>query len=525
MRITINLNDRRRTDTYNTSGQLVSSVNSLTQITNTTPGVSIQVFENNTALPVVYNAGNFVATSAKVLDLTPVTITIDVRFQSTINPHYFDGSSWAGSGSVVKNYQWFVQYAAFGDDQNIVVDLNRIMLMLDLGAGVVNIDQQPLPFLRYHPIANLTTGEYRFIQTHVLTPEDVFPQLNIVESTTATPVTGFVYNPTKLTTLAVISGDLVSNAMVVDKITNFPLVEPSIDAEKPSDLNCILNHSSITITPQFKDSLTEYIKNTSTTYLVRRISIAWDLLKADKTTIAPTYQTIVSQNYSYPNNINPTNLAYTFTLPEGPGDYFVQARVLFEDVNANDLKEDIYYFPIEACNYFKIVQTDCGTFEVHNLSLTTLDLTVDVLSDGGFSSSGVIVVPLNQKHIINLPNDGVYKFEVKRTGGGPWQKQIFIADCQVTNCVKNLIQNILCDDPCCNDCREKDTVTLYNVLSLASLYYFMLHDEYTNEFIYTAIENTKLEELHTMKRTMQRILEYCDDCKTGVTIKSPCGCS
>jgi hypothetical protein len=339
-----------------------------------------------------------------------------------------------------------------------------------------------------------------------------------VRGTTYEPLAGIRYDSVWATDTVGISGNTtpgtasdISTYLALDLNKNITEIEyrPTfyLTASDPEDLGQIdkgyAKGEIVTITP--------FIELTnSSSYTVKYIITNPYGIDILSTTL--NYVDIPSVTISFPIDIL--------------GNYTIKGRLT--DVEGNQ-KYDVT-LNVNTINFIDISYVSCNTFKFENRS-TTIPITYSI------SSLTEIVVPsaglqYNSSTEIVLPGTNLYTVTVNYNDTTEYY--IINNYCDLEDCLTKATLDIFCD-PTCDPCdkleNELDLIRLY---SLSTTYFMKLHKEYYINNIYTALTQTKLDELTNIKQTLDKLSEYCkrigcldksSDCGCNKTTTSKGGCS
>jgi len=198
------------------------------------------------------------------------------------------------------------------------------------------------------------------------------------------------------------------------------------------------------------------------------------------------------------------------------GNYTVKATLT--DVEGNQK----YYSTINVntINFIDITYQSCNVFKLENRS-TTIPITYEI------SSLTEVVIPqtgLQYNSSVNLTLPGTNLYTIKVTYNDIVEYYIINNYCDLEDCMTTYILDIFCD-PTCDPCNTLDKeLDLIRLFALSNTYFMKLHKEYYINNYYTALEQTKLDELTNIKQTLDKLTEYCK--RKGCLDKSEdCGCN
>jgi len=218
-----------------------------------------------------------------------------------------------------------------------------------------------------------------------------------------------------------------------------------------------------------------------------------------------------------PSIITPTT--FNFTMPVF-GDVVV--KIKYQIVKESDdvvIVECTKVQTYNSCNFWKIENdTTCGAFIVKNCSLLSGSLVISQLQDDKTFST-ILEEDLDALSNLNiaLESDGIYTFVFNYTQDGEEKTQTFTITnyCAFKTCYFEYLKKVQCGDVCenCNKTNFYDFVTF--ALN-AQVFLALLNNEYAFNYVYTAIDTAKIEEIYTIKQFADRLNEYCS---------KSCGCS
>jgi hypothetical protein len=214
---------------------------------------------------------------------------------------------------------------------------------------------------------------------------------------------------------------------------------------------------------------------------------------------------------------------FTNTLPLFPPLGDITMTITFIDNNGNDFGDfnpDVFIakcnktIVIPVCNWYNIEETDiCGTYKINNCSVVDTTLTVKQLQDDlTFTTISITPIIALTSLTISLQTDGVYTFEVP-SKDDPTIPQILVivTDCNFKACLFNYLNTLICskENSSCNSSCE----TYYNFNSLilnAHTYFALLNEEYNFNYIYTALDTNKINNLSTISNYLKELSTYCE---------------
>lgn len=325
------------------------------------------------------------------------------------------------------------------------------------------------------------------------------------DSTYATDTIGISGNTTPNTASDIsvyLALDLNKNVTEIEYRPTFYLT--ASDAEDLSQIDKgYARDEVVTITPFIE-------LNNSSTYTIKYV------------VTDPNGIVIINTTISY---IDIPGVTISFTLTT-LGNYTVEATL----TDVEGAKKYYSTININTINFIDITYTDCNTFKFENRSTTIpitysiSDLTGVVVSNGSlqYKSNIEIVLPGTNLYTVTVSYNDIIEYYIINNY------------CDLEDCLTKATLDIFCD-PTCDPCDKLDKeLDLIRLFSLSQTYFMKLHKEYYINNIYTALTDTKLDELTNIKQTLDKLSEYCvrigcldksSDCGCNKTsTKGDCGC-
>ena len=191
---------------------------------------------------------------------------------------------------------------------------------------------------------------------------------------------------------------------------------------------------------------------------------------------------------------------------------------ILKDVEGNKTYSSTVF--VNTINFINISYIDCNTFRFENRS-TTIPITYSISN-----LTDIVIASANLQYEsstdIVLPGTNLYTVTV--TYGDTTEYYILNNYCDLEDCLTKATLDLLCD-PSCDPCdKSENELNLIRLYSLSNTYFMKLHKEYYINNIYTALTQTKLDELTDIKQTLDKLSEYCK--RIGCLDKSrDCGCN
>jgi len=457
-----------------TTGDLV-----VNGIPNVTTGVShtFTVANNSIAVISILKAGYYVYnmtvdsvfTANKTIDIVLVQIVsiVDPDYNRPYPNFFFFQDNYTfktyfyNGSSYPGNIEWYYNNTSYGTGNKIVLDYKTI-------------------------------GSYQFK----------------VRGTTYNPLGGLRYDSTYATDTVGISGNTTPNTasdisvyLLLDLNKNITEIEfrplfylTSTDPEDLSQLDKgYARGETVTVTPVIT------LNNTST-YTVKYIITD------------PNGIVVVNTTISY---IDIPSVTINFNLDK-LGNYTVEG--ILTDVEGN--KKYYSTLNINTINFIDISYIDCNTFTFENRS-TTIPITYTINSLTGIVLlQGSLQKESNTQFV--LPGTNLYTVTV--TYNDITEYYVINNYCDLEDCLTKATLDIFCD-PSCDPCDKlENELNLIRLFALSNTYFIKLHSEYYINNIYTALTQTKLDELTNIKQTLDQLTEFCK--RTGCLDKSSdCGCN
>lgn len=182
----------------------------------------------------------------------------------------------------------------------------------------------------------------------------------------------------------------------------------------------------------------------------------------------------------------------------------------------------------------------CDSFIISNKS-TTKDATMEITTLSGTSVLEPTAIVAGTSSTITLSAMGLYIVIINYTENGEdiQYKYILNTFCLIDDCLSKFIKDLLCDDT--RDCTcEYDSsaeIKLIRMFALKETYFMKLQSEYGFNNKYSALTDSKLNELTTIDQILTKLASMCNrtyclegDCAgvasvTGVNVNTGCGCS
>ena len=237
------------------------------------------------------------------------------------------------------------------------------------------------------------------------------------------------------------------------------------------------------------------------------------------TMIAPDGTTTVLASYNGTEvDAGPlTSLGFTYT-PTALGSYTLQIAV------TNCCVTTTTTTVFDVCNSWVVTNKDCNIIKIVNLSTTeTISYTLKELND--FDAFDVVTISEEaQLNIDVLPStevevdlqiDNLYTITVvDNLPSTTDREEIFVLDCNIKKCKKELLRNYLCgEDECDIETRHENMYKLTEFVTLEKIIY-QKWDEWKQQ---QSIDNTFsindiMEDVITLSKAIESITKLCAKC-------------
>lgn len=171
---------------------------------------------------------------------------------------------------------------------------------------------------------------------------------------------------------------------------------------------------------------------------------------------------------------------------------------------------DVIEFSV--CHWWNVTKGEkCGDYLFNNCSLEDISIVLQKFnSDRTFTDISTIVVPASSTVTISLQADGLYMLKVpSRDEVGVFEYYSIPSFCNIEACWLNFLNTVICNKPT-DDCKTEDAYKFNAFLINAHTFFMMLNEEMNMSFIYTAIDDERLNNLYTLDSFITRFTEYCN---------------
>lgn len=135
-----------------------------------------------------------------------------------------------------------------------------------------------------------------------------------------------------------------------------------------------------------------------------------------------------------------------------------------------------------------------------------------------------------------LPVDGVYQIRINDTSKSPsdptkYTSYILYSYCDLRKCLTTLIQQILCDESCCDECEEDNRYELNKIIAVSYVLFMELQAEYGGfNTVFTSLDGffdeAKITELFNAEDNLAFLQRQCaklTNCGEDANLQSGCG--
>jgi hypothetical protein len=216
--------------------------------------------------------------------------------------------------------------------------------------------------------------------------------------------------------------------------------------------------------------------------------------------------------------------AYEFHTPEH-GDYLVHLDILSHSYSNKLIRKCEGIVRFNSKNWVHYSQQTCNIFSFENCSFDIATVTVEKMASKKksyvFEKTAEYKVDKRATAEIQINEDGVYRFGIKRENEALVNYFVEPVYCNLQKCVKKIMDDLICNPPC--DSRYKhDFQSLNVIVPLAYLFVQKLHAIHVKDYIFTAIDTATMQELYTLVDLQSKLDIYCNACE-GLNI-TDCGC-
>ncbi len=181
----------------------------------------------------------------------------------------------------------------------------------------------------------------------------------------------------------------------------------------------------------------------------------------------------------------------------------------FSDSDLIVCDEDIKF---KTCHWWSVNKGEkCGDYTITNCSADDISVILQKFnSDRTFSDIATITVGASLTETISLQADGMYMLKVPSRDAVDTFEYYSLANfCNVEACWLNYLNNVICNKPT-DDCKIEDHYKFNTFLINAHTFFMALNDEFNFSFIYTFIDDDRIDNLYTLDSFITRLTEYCN---------------
>lgn len=164
------------------------------------------------------------------------------------------------------------------------------------------------------------------------------------------------------------------------------------------------------------------------------------------------------------------------------------------------------------CHWWSVVKGEqCGDYIVNNCSFEDISIVLQKFNnDRTFTNIVTIIISASSSQTVSLQADGIYMLKVpSRDIVGGFEYYSLANFCNVESCWLNYLNNIICNKPT-DDCKIEDHYKFNAFLINTHTFFMALNDEFNFSFIYTLIDDDRVNNLYTLDSFITRLTEYCN---------------
>ena len=194
---------------------------------------------------------------------------------------------------------------------------------------------------------------------------------------------------------------------------------------------------------------------------------------------------------------------YVFTMSL-LGDYTVQ--IIIEDVDCG--LEYSYSVTTNACDFIQLDYVDCGMYSFSNKS-TTQTMSYVISDLNGNSTTSADLLPGSSVNLHFVEN-GTYT--IASVVDGVTTYRVVHNYCGLEKCLSDFILDILCGNTldCSCDYDSSSEIKAIRIWTLYNTYFMKLQNEFSFNTFYTAMTQTKLDELSEIDALATKLKTLCD---------------
>lgn len=211
---------------------------------------------------------------------------------------------------------------------------------------------------------------------------------------------------------------------------------------------------------------------------------------------------------TYPAAVVPINRSWTFRTTT-VGDYTLAARIRTYSLG-NLVQTCNKSITIPSCNWHQFQINDCNSFTVYNWSNIPATVVINQMTDAGsfvlYSTTEIEAISIQDFDL----TDGVWEIVVARAGSISYHYP-YATHCKLEECLKAVINGLLCED-LCNACID-NKLNITSIITMTSFFYLTKVNRYNKLSDYLlGVDLTTLQDLHELYKTQKRLEKYCYEC-------------
>lgn len=240
--------------------------------------------------------------------------------------------------------------------------------------------------------------------------------------------------------------------------------------------------------------------------------------------------------YGFTDSTDQDNLAYSILLNK-LGVYTITIVI----TNLSNGLSNTYTETISTSEFITFEYNQCDSFIINNTS-TTKDATFYVTTIDNTSVIESTSLEASTSTTVTFDSMGLYIINVDYTDSNDeiiHYEYVLNTFCMIDDCLSKFILDLLCEDTrdCTCEFEPSHQIRIIRMFALKETYFMKLQSEYGFNNKYSALTDSKLNELTTISQVLEKLSMMCDrtyclegDCAgiasvTGYNVNTGCGCS
>jgi len=208
----------------------------------------------------------------------------------------------------------------------------------------------------------------------------------------------------------------------------------------------------------------------------------------------------------------PNEHPFTFTdLPVG--DYLVKTTISAINYCGQVLRKCETIDEFYNRHYLMLNRKTCDLYELDNCAFHPATATIYRLDNNDiFQEYRSLEIPALSRLDVEFEEDGVYKLEVDTIPSRKVEIFTFVITCQLEECLKDVIDDIMCNPPCSNG---QEDFTQFNLITVVAYTLFQkMHKlEFIQNYYLEQLSELQLADLYEVNRLLNQINLFCYDCE------------